>query len=513
MFLKIVLAVCRRFPSADTGRDRRLCLLSPLPIRERRLQLACSVVSQEWEIEMKRILAAVLMLLVAPITTMAQTSEQEAYDIGIEAYAYFYPLISMEITRQVVTNVPPGVKSGMGPMNAFHHMRAYPTAEFRQVVRPNFDTLYSSAWLDLSDGPLIVSAPDTAGRYYLMPMLDMWSDVFASPGSRTSGTGAGHWAVVPPGWTGKLPEGVQRIESPTVFVWVIARTQTNGPKDYAAVGKLQDGYTITPLVDWGKEAKPVKFVPDATIDMKTPPMVQVEAMPAAKFFRLAAEVMKKNPPHLSDWSQVARLKRIGIEPGKSFEYDKLPVAVQKSLERVVSDGQKLMKERQRMLAQIVNGWQMNVDSIGVYGNNYLKRAIVAQIAIGANQPEDAIYPLLLFDADKEPLKGENTYVIHFEKNDIPPVNAFWSITMYDEQGFPVANSLNRFAIGDRDELKFKPDGSLDILIQSESPGKDLESNWLPSAKAGVLGITMRMYAPRSEALTGAWKPPVVRKVR
>ncbi|WP_222841977.1 DUF1254 domain-containing protein [Cystobacter ferrugineus] len=399
-------------------------------------------------------------------------------------------------------------------MNQFHHIRAFPTAAFREVVRPNFDTLYSSAWLDLTQEPMIVSAPNTGGRYYLLPMLDMWSDVFAVPGKRTSGTRAGSWAVVPKGWTGTLPEGVERIEAPTPYVWLIGRTQTNGPKDYEAVHEVQNGYTITPLSQWGKKAgPPARFVADPSIDMKTPPLVQVDTLPAAKYFSYGAELMKQNPPHLTDWSQLARLKRIGIEPGKSFSFENATPEVRAALERATVDGLELMQEKAPTLARIVNGWQMNTETMGVYGNDYLKRAIVARIGLGANQPEDAIYPRCVSDAHGNPLTGENKYVLHFSKEELPPVEAFWSVTMYDAQGFPVDNELNRYAIGDRDALKLNADGSLDIYIQAGSPGADKESNWLPSPARGPLGVTMRLYAPEAQALDGRWAPPPVRKVK
>lgn len=438
-------------------------------------------------------------------------SQTEAYEIGIEAYHYFYPLISMDVTRRVTTNYAPGTKPGMGPMNAFHHLRAFPPADFREVVRPNFDTLYSSAWLDLTQEPMIISAPDTHNRYYLLPMLDMWSDVFAVPGKRTSGTSAAHFGVIPKGWNGTLPEGVQPIESPTAYVWIIGRTQTNGPKDYEAVNQVQDGYQITPLSAWGKTWEPPVSI-DPTIDMKTPPLIQVNTMSAAQYFSYGAELIKLNPPHITDWSMIARLNRIGIISGQSFDFSTALPAIQTVLKQAVVDGLKLMQEKIPTLARVVNGWQMNTDTMGVYGNYYLKRAIVAMVGLGANQPQDAIYPLCLADADGKPLEGSNHYVLHFTKDELPPVEAFWSVTMYDSEGFQVQNNLNRFAIGDRDALKYNTDGSLDLYIQPDSPGSDKESNWLPSPSAGVLGITMRLYAPKAQALDGRWVPPAVQRV-
>jgi hypothetical protein len=442
---------------------------------------------------------------------MDSTTAQEAYEIGLEAYVFFYPAVSIDLTRRVATNVEPGKIIGFGPMNTFSHFRAYPGADFKAVVRPNFDTLYSSAWLDLTKEPMVISAPDTAGRYYLLPMLDMWTDVFASPGKRTSGTKAGNFAVVPPAWQGQLPTGVQKIQSPTGYVWVCGRTQANGPKDYDAVHKVQDGYTVTPLSQWGKAPQPVKAVIDPSLDMKTPPLDQVNKMPAGAFFKYGAELMKANPPHVTDWSILDRLKRIGIEAGKNFDYEKLDASVRQALEKAAADGLKEMYAKLPTFARVANGWQMNTDTMGVYGNYYLKRAAVAMVGLGANQPEYAIYPLNFADADGKPVVGENNYTLHFNKEDLPPVKAFWSVTMYDEAGFQVANPISRFAIGDRDELKYNADGSLDLYMQNENPGRDKVSNWLPSPAKGKLGVTMRLYAPKPQALDGRWNPPAIKR--
>jgi hypothetical protein len=462
-----------------------------------------------------RYVSAVILsvCLSLPVNAAVQIDAEEAYEIGMEAYIYLYPLVTMDMTRRVLTNFKPGVKQGMGPMNAFSHMRAFPPADFREVVRPNFDTLYSSAWLDLSKEPMIVSAPDTKGRYYLLPMIDMWSDVFAVPGKRTSGTEAAQWAVVPPGWQGSLPKGVERIDAPTSYVWIIGRTQTNGPKDYENVHKIQAGYKVTPLSQWGRAPKPVPFTFDTTVNMKSDPLTQVTGMSAAEFFAYGAELMSKHAPHITDWSQLARMKRIGLVPGRPFDLATADPAVRAALERVPSEAIEVMKNKYKTLAQVVNGWSMKTDTMGVWGNYYLKRAIIALIGLGANQPEDAFYPEILTDADGNPLMGGVSYILHFDKGEYPPVHAFASITMYDQDGFHIANPIDRFAIGDRDPLTFNKDGSLDIYIQLQSPGKEKEANWLPSPKSGPLNMTMRLYAPKTEALDGRWVPPAVIKVK
>ena len=449
-------------------------------------------------------IAAAPAMAAAPITTQPS----EARQIAAEAYLYLYPLVTMDLTRRVTTNLPPGQVQGFGPANAFSHMTAYPDASFRAVVRPNFDTLYSSGWLDLAQGPVILSVPDMKGRYYLMPMLDMWSNVFAAPGTRTSGDGAAHFAVTPPGWSGTLPEGVQAIAAPTPTVWIIGRTQTNGPADYAAVRAVQAGYKLTRLIDWGKPpvAPPVTINP--SIDMKTPPKAQVDALKPADFFRRGVDLLGENPPQITDWSQVSRLERIGMERGKPYDLATLDPVIRTAVEQGAADGLKLMEERGGSIGKMVNGWQINTN-LGVYGNDYFVRAVVAQRGLGANQPQDAVYPLNLLDGEGKPVMGENRYVVSFKKGELPPADAFWSLTMYDAEGFPVANPINRYALGDRDALVFNGDGSLDIFVQNEDPGPQQRANWLPGPAHGPITMTLRIYAPRPEALDGRWSPPPV----
>jgi hypothetical protein len=305
---------------------------------------------------------------------------------------------------------------------------------------------------------------------------------------------------------------VQRIDAPTPYVWIIGRTKTDGPQDYAAVHKIQAGFKITPLSRWGKAPEAVKVKVDPSIDMKTPPKTQVDRMTAGEFFARAAEIMKLQPPHITDQPILARMARIGIAPGKTFELSKLDPATRQALESVPQDVQQLMAWKVPTLARVVNGWSMNTDTMGVYGNYYLKRAIVAQLGLGANLPEDAIYPLNIGDAEGRPLDGAGNYMIHFDKATLPPANAFWSITLYDQQGYQVANSLNRFAVSSWMPFDYHPDGSLDLYFQNQSPGVAKEANWLPAPK-GPFNLTMRLYAPRSEALTGKWNPPPVTSTR
>jgi hypothetical protein len=441
-------------------------------------------------------------------------SEQEAYDIGLDAYLYLYPLVLMEVTRAQSTNIQPGKPPTRAPMNTFGHLRAFPPASFRFVVRPNFDTLYSSAWLDLSQEPLIVSVPDTAGRYYLLPIMDMWTDVFAVIGKRTTGARAGDYALLAPGWQGRLPNGVQRIDAPTPTVWIIGRTQTNGPGDYAAVHAVQDGLRVRALSQWGAAVgaagAPVPRF-DPAIDMSTPPPRQVAAMPAARFFSLGIELLRRQGPHLVDQPILARMQRIGLGPSAAFDFDAANPAIQHALERASADALALMAARAPHIGRRVNGWQINTDTIGAYGASYLKRAIIARGLLGANLPEDAVYPATGVDADGAPLDGANNYLIHFAKGELPPVSAFWSITLYDAEGYPVANALDRFARGDRDGLAPNADGSLDILVSASDPGGERQSNWLPAPRA-PFDLTMRLYGPARRVIDGSWLPPPVKRL-
>jgi hypothetical protein len=425
--------------------------------------------------------------------------------LGREAFIYLYPLVTMDVTRRRLVSLPADVKPGFGPPNQFHHIREFPPADFRLVVRPNFDTLYSTAWLDLTGGPVDVSIKDTGDRYFLMPMLDMWTDVFASPGKRTTGTGTQNYTLVGPGERIEDPGDSTVIQAPTPYVWIIGRTQTNGPDDYKFVNEIQDGYTITPRTPAaGKAAPSVQGETDE-------PLSFVNGLSAVEFFRRGAELMSVHPPHATDFSVLARIADLGLVPGRPFEYSGFTQQQLGDIQAGATEALEQILAARTSMGRRVNGWSIIDESIGVYGNDYFRRAVVTVAGLGANPPEDAVYPVLAVDADGEPLVGERDYVLHFDADALPPVSAFWSVTMYDATGFQTANELNRFALGDRDRLSHNADGSLDILISHTDPGPDRQANWLP-APTGPLGITMRLYAPRPEALDGSWECPVVRRL-
>jgi len=450
----------------------------------------------------------------ADATAADAVREQEALEAGVEAVAYGLPLVIMDATRRKISNVATAGPSA-APINQFANMPQFPDASFRDVVRANVDTLYSSVWLDLSKEPIVLSVPDTKGRYYLMPMMDAWTNVFASPGARTTGTRAGHFAVTGPGWSGTLPKGVQQLKSPTNMVWIIGRTQTNGPKDYAAVHAIQKQYRLTPLSSFGKPFAAPKGSVDATVDMKLAPVEVVAGMGTSAFFDRLAALMKDNPPPAADAPMLAKLATLGIVPGQKFDPTRLEPAVARGLEKALPVALQKLTAASKQAGAPVNGWRIPSMKLGDYGTDYGTRAVVALVGLGANLPADAVYPSAFVDGEGKPLSGANRYVLRFAKGEGPPVRAFWSVTMYSPESFFVANAINRYAVSSWMPFKRNADGSLDIYIQHESPGKGKEANWLP-APAGEFNMTMRMYWPNDKPpsiLDGSWKPPAVTLAR
>ena len=457
------------------------------------------------------ILAAVTMLAGAPgAGRAAALGENQARDLGVEAYIYGYPLITMEITRRVVTNVaaPEGAHA---PMGQLANLREYPNASFKDVTAPNADTLYSSAFLDLSKEPYVLSLPDEAGRYFLMPMLSGWTDVFQVPGKRTTGTKAQAYAITGPGWKGTLPAGVKELRSPTAMVWILGRTYCTGtPEDYKAVHALQDQYKLVPLSAYGKPYTPPPGKVDPSIDTKTPVRDQVNRMSAGEYFALLASLMKENPPAKADAPMVAKMKRLGIEPGKPFDAAKLDPVVAKGLDGVPRLAFEKIMAHFKKAGTDKNGWLFTTKA-GLYGTDYLQRALITAIGLGANRPQDAVYPTSEAGVDGKPYDGAKTYVMRFPKGQLPPARAFWSLTMYNAEYFFVDNPLNRYTLSSRSALKANADGSTDLYIQKDSPGPDKESNWLP-APPGRFILMLRLYWPREKdpsILDGTWVPPAV----
>ena len=465
-----------------------------------------------------RIVLLVCAIASAIAPAPAKDHALKAVADGVEAYIYGYPLVTMEMTRQVMTNVekPEGSRA---PMGQFLRMREYPSASFRDVTAPNADTLYTTAWIDVGREPWVVSLPDAADRYYLFPMLDGWTNVFQVPGKRTTGTGPQKYAITAPGWKGTLPEGVVQYQAPTNIVWLLGRIYCTGtPEDYAAVHKLQDEISLVPLSSYGKPYTPPAGTVDAAIDMKTAVREQVNALSAEEYFTLLTKLMKDNPPAEADAPMLEKMAQLGIVTGQPFDGSKLEPAAKEAFALVPKiANEKIMLWMKEALvtgdAKLEHGWFFTTKT-GVYGTNYIQRALITAIGLGANLPQDAVYPTSEGPSIIGSYTGEKKYVMHFPKGQLPPVNGFWSLTMYDKDYFFVANPLNRYSISARQNLKANADGSVDLYIQNENPGADKESNWLPAPKDKFI-LMLRTYWPKTEApsiLDGTWKIPAVQPV-
>ncbi len=436
----------------------------------------------------------------------------EEFWLATDAYIFGYPLVTMEMTRRIMTNVaePIGTRA---PMGQIIKLRNYPDASFKDVTAPNADTLYTTAFFDVGKEPWVLSVPDMKDRYFLLPMLDGWTTVFQVPGKRTTGTGAQTYAITGPGWKGTLPEGVKEYKSSTNIVWLLGRIYCTGtPEDYAAVHKLQDEFKLVPLSAYGKPYTPPAGKADPAIDMKTAVRDQVNRMDAVAYFTLLCELMKTNPPSEADAAQLARFASIGIVPGQSFDASKLKADFAKRIPDIAFDRIMLQFKINKAITQ-QNGWAFTTKT-GIYGTDYLMRALITAIGLGANRPQDAVYPTSKADADGHKYNGANKYVMRFPKGHLPPVEGFWSLTMYDDKYFFVNNPLNRYSVSARQNLQTNADGSTDLYIQKDSPGKDKESNWLP-APAGDFILMLRMYWPNEtdpSIINGSWTIPAARKL-
>lgn len=441
----------------------------------------------------------------------AQVNEKDAMDTGTQAYIYGYPLVTMEFTRRVMTNTVEA-KGTHAPMGQLVRMRKYPDASFTDVTAPNADTLYSPGWLDLAREPYVFSLPDMADRYFLMPMLSGWTDVFEVPGKRTSGTKSQAYVITGPNWKGQLPQGLKELKSPTNMVWILGRTYCTGtPEDYQACHAIMDKYQLVPLSAYGKAYTPPPGKVDPGIDMKTPVREQVHKLDAVAYFSLLSKLMKDNPPAQADAPILERLSKIGIVPGKDFDSTKLPAAAAKTIPEAA---QALIMGHFKDGGTYADGWTFTTKA-GVYGTDYLQRAFITAIGLGANRPQDAVYPTSDVDAEGQPYSGTNKYVMHFAKGQAPPVDGFWSLTMYNAQYFFVDNPLNKYTVSPRNNLQYNADGSLDLYIQHESPGKAKEANWLPCPKEKFV-LMLRMYWPKEtppSIIDASWHPPGVRKVK
>jgi hypothetical protein len=429
------------------------------------------------------------------------------------AYAYGFPQV---IERATVKHFP---------RNQIISVAALADPSVQTVVAPNVDTAYTVAWLDLTSGPVVVNVPDTAGRFYTFQFLDAFTNAFSYLGTGSTGTQAGAYALVPPGYTGTLPAGVTRIDAPSNTVWLLGRTLVKDAADLPAVKALQQKYTATPLAAWeaGQRQPPV------VLD-NYPPTIPKSVPTGSQFIAELNQDMNVDPPPGTDLCALNAMAPAGVQvphptPAQSLAdslSDEAPPLPSPSNDAVanaaINAGTAAAPRIFGAAATQLNaasrginhGWEILGNWVGAYGTRYLGRSIVATDLLAANTPQQTIYPIADTDHTGRLLDGGQRYTIRFPRGDLPPVRAFWSLTMYNASYFLAANSINRYAIGDRTAgLHYAPDGSLTLYAQRDAPANAAQrANWLP-APAGQFHLIMRLYQPSAAALSAAWKPPPI----
>jgi len=433
-----------------------------------------------------------------------------AYIRAMEGYVYGFPIVITDITRQAVTATPTAGEYA-APINQFARMRGYVPWDWKTVVRVSFNSLWSFAFLDLQQEPMIVSFPDSKDVPDAFRVLNYWTDVIATGGTRTPERNSGDYLIAGPNWAGTAPPNIKKIiRSTTRYAIFIVEMAAAGPQDFPKIHVLQDQLKITPLSAWGTAYTPPASVPvDPSVDLSATPYDQVRLMTGEMLFKRLAMLLKDNSPYPADAAMIARLKKLGVEPGKEFDPDKLDPSVRKAINAAPADvWYKFATAAYDMKPP--NGWGTLLN-IGRFGTDYQTRAYVAYFGLGAGLAEDIIYPTAFVDGDGHALDGAYKYVVHFDKAFLAaPQNGVWSISAYREN-FYVQNAIERYGLPPGNP-KYNADGSLDVYLQATSPGPDKESNWLPIPASGEFNLTLRIYNPSKAALDPAYKFPPVKRV-
>jgi len=457
---------------------------------------------------------SILVIFLASFMLVGCGSSKEQIEILEEAYLYGYPMLTMDYTHKLSTNVVEPTSRGKAPLNQWATVRQFPKAAFKSVVRPNLDTYYSLIYADLSKGPLYIYIPSTE-RYYLMPILNVFGDVIASPGSRTTGQGELHIALVGPDYKEDIDSDLMVIRSGTSLNWLVGRVAVKNDEDgISEVANFQEKLIVKPLKERNNENY---IAPKGSVNPEYNnfvPLEKVNGLDIVTYFNQMMALMVDNPPTKEDAPLMSKLKSVGIVPGGSFDISQFPGLEKSVINKLPELVQKKFKEitAKPKTENMQNGWTVNTSGLGKYGTNYSLRAYVTNIGYGANTPDDAIYPNSAVDSDGNTYSGDYKYKLHFDADKLPPVKGFWSLTMYTKEGFLVDNSIDRYVLGSMKDMQYNKDGSLDIFIQNEAP-ETMQSNWLPSPGKGVeFELTFRMYWPEGDVLNRTWQMPGVDKV-
>lgn len=430
-------------------------------------------------------------------------SEAEAQQI----YDYAYPLVIMKISQDLMLTVPFRERS---VPNHFIHFKQLAMPENRAVVLGNRNTLYSVGWVDLSKGPVVFEIPDMGERYYVMPLLDAWTNTFKSFGSRTTGQQVQKYFIVNSEWSGQVPAGFVKVDSPTNMVWITGRIQADNPEDAVSAGKLQDQYKLMTFAQYLGASDPfADYAPEFMAMHVRKPVPYSLQMTAEHFYDSFFSMWAANASPKADMAMIQILNKAGIRSSGISKFVDLAPDVQE----IMRAG---LKFKQAKYAKDFYGgtsqsepWIFNRERMGVWGTDFERRTYWAMWGLGANLVEDAVYGVSQLDEKLKPLQGHNVYKIHFEPNNLPPTSAFWSVTNYDEEGYLEANEQNRYSLGSNNELKYNADGSLDFYLSNSKP-EIADVNWVPAPK-GNFKTLLRIYWPDEKILKGQWSlPPLIR---
>lgn len=427
-------------------------------------------------------------------TTPASTGPK---DIATDAYVFGFPLVLMDVTRQTG-----------GPDNEFVHQDP-PTPEEKQVVRLNLDTLYSQAWLDLRAEPMVVQVPAIeSGRYWLMQFMDAWTNTVHDPGSANPRLtdGAAHppytYLVTGPGWRGMVPDGMTQLAMPTNTTWLLGRIEYKGDKDVPNVRALQQKLKLAPLSVWNADPHAVQGGPGSQATGGGSPAQLVAKMDGPTFFNRMCALMALDPPAAEDTPVLKRFAAIGIKPGGTVSANTVNV-----LTAAVTEARKRIAAYRDPKAQNQNGWTFDLN-VGAYGTDYALRALVASVGLGANLPQDAVYPTI-----KATAESGDRFRLTFAQDELPPVGAFWSLTAYDGESYLAQNPAGIYTVGHKVPLTPDSDGNVEIAVQNAEPGAGVPAgHWLPIPESGPFSLTLRLYAPKDEVLNGKWQVPKLEKL-
>lgn len=459
----------------------------------------------------------ILLGLLAPLllpTAFGGFLRPDISQIAAEGYIYGFPIVLMDETRDAFVGAHRDCENG-ADINTFRHVYDIPDPDFRAVVRPNVDTLYSSAMLNLRQSPVLLDMPAVEDRYVLMALLDSWTNNFAGLGTQSHGSEEGRYFIVGPNWYGDVPQGYELVTSPTEFVWIIGRTEILDGEPLAAVNQIQDQYQLRPYLDREKER-----TPRIECKQREQPEEVVKNLSPVEFFSRLHQLLLKFPTTAFDEDMIEKLASINVGPRANSSVTSLGRFETESLEDGIRNAQATLD---LVIAGLRIGRNWGPDPkmipLGDFEDQYFIRGVVSQIGFGANRGEFAVYQNLTRDENFGLLSGESEYTLTFTPEELPPVNAFWSITVYDKDGFLVRNDaveslgiigIQKYAVSSNTGLQYEADGSLVVHIGTQPPAGALMSNWLPVPEDGF-EVTLRMYDPMDPILESEWSAPRIVK--